>query len=140
MQRAKAGRTHKFMMLGMSVGMCLGIAAGLGCGVVLNNVSAGMIIGMTSGLLLGLVIGSSGDRTVDRQLRLKGYKIKSIEQSVGEGKYSVTLIGNDRIEVRTVVSEDQMMNNHFQIGENVCPEQVGRINGVYGSEISEKEQ
>ncbi len=115
--------TDKNTGMGMAVGMCLGLAIGSA----MDNIP----IGLCFGLALGLAFGSHKDREVNRQLAEKGYTIKAIEEIADTGEYRVILTDRDGAESTVTVSQEQMEEESFSVGDVVFLNEDGLIEQAF---------
>ena len=128
-------KTSKNTNEGMALGMCFGVAIGTSLGVAFDgNIALGTSIGLSIGLVLGLAIGSQKDKAANRQIEEKGYTIRAIEKREGSKEYAVTVVDRLGEETVIIVSEGQMEEEHFSVGDIVFFNEDGQIEQAFDKE------
>lgn len=126
-------KTRKNAGMGMALGMCFGVSIGTSLGTVWGNTSLGISLGLCFGMLIGLVMGTSKDNEVNKQLETKGYTIKTIEKNE-KNNYVVTVIDKLGEESIVSVSNGEMEEEHFEIGDMVFLTDEGLLEQAYDKE------
>lgn len=116
-------KVEKYAMLYMSLGMCFGVSGGLIYGNIIfpENTSMGISMGITFGMCIGLAIGTAKDKRLSEKM-MEIIRIESVETM-----RNIIIIVKDQkgAEKQYEVSEKQMKEEKFEIGDRVAEEKGG---------------
>ena len=124
-------KTNKNTSMGMAMGMCLGVSIGTSVGTVFDNISIGSSMGLIIGMMIGLVIGVLKDEKVNKQVEERGYIIKHIEKDNENKIYSVTITDKWGEETSVSISEGEMEEESFEVGDVVFLDDEGMIEQAF---------
>lgn len=100
-------KVEKYAMLYMGIGMCFGVSGGL--------------MGIAFGMCIGLAIGTAKDKRLSEKI-MEIIRIESVETI-----RNIIIIVKDQkgVEKQYEVSEKQMKEEKFEIGDRVAEEKGG---------------
>lgn len=100
-------KVEKYAMLYMGIGMCFGVSGGL--------------MGIAFGMCIGLAIGTAKDKRLSEKI-MEIIRIESVETI-----RNIIIIVKDQkgVEKQYEVSEKQMKEEKFEIGDRVVEEKEG---------------
>lgn len=116
-------KVEKYAMLYMGIGMCFGVSGGLIYGNIIfpENTSMGISMGIAFGMCIGLAIGTAKDKRLSEKI-MEIIRIESVETI-----RNIIIIVKDQkgVEKQYEVSEKQMKEEKFEIGDRVAEEKGG---------------
>ncbi|MBQ4057526.1 MAG: hypothetical protein IJD40_01185 [Lachnospiraceae bacterium] len=118
-------KVQKYMSIYMSLGMCFGVSGGLLFGLILfpDNIALGMCLGMPIGMSIGMVIGSAKDKSLSENM-MEVSRIEDVQDSKDKLLYAIDKKG---VEKEYKVTESQMKNEKFSVGDRVAEETDGSL-------------